>query len=184
TMADRCPACDAVVLGNEVYCRQCASPLMSHLPPTSRRLRWMVHARRFVLINSILSLVPTMLMCAPRSALVGGPILIVLGLAVVWVGRRATYPAATKLGSIQAAVALVWMPLVWSLQSARQLVVFTFPLVLIAVIALYVASLWVWHNHPARNLRFQCDHCGYLLSGLPLPRCPECGQPFDPARMN
>lgn len=24
----------------------------------------------------------------------------------------------------------------------------------------------------------RCDHCGYLLKGLPLRRCPECGHPF------
>lgn len=23
-----------------------------------------------------------------------------------------------------------------------------------------------------------CTHCGYLLRGLPEPRCPECGTPF------
>ena len=27
----------------------------------------------------------------------------------------------------------------------------------------------------------RCKHCGYLLQGLPEPRCPECGTPFDPA---
>ena len=26
----------------------------------------------------------------------------------------------------------------------------------------------------------QCRECGYLLRGLPEPRCPECGRPFDP----
>lgn len=25
-----------------------------------------------------------------------------------------------------------------------------------------------------------CVQCGYSLRGLPLPRCPECGTPFDP----
>lgn len=25
-----------------------------------------------------------------------------------------------------------------------------------------------------------CTTCGYLLYGLPEPRCPECGPPFDP----
>jgi len=24
-----------------------------------------------------------------------------------------------------------------------------------------------------------CVNCGYDLRGLPLPRCPECGEPFD-----
>jgi Leucine-rich repeat (LRR) protein len=27
-----------------------------------------------------------------------------------------------------------------------------------------------------------CRKCGYVLNGLPEPRCPECGQAFDPAR--
>jgi hypothetical protein len=26
-----------------------------------------------------------------------------------------------------------------------------------------------------------CWECGYPLKGLPTPRCPECGRPFDPA---
>lgn len=26
----------------------------------------------------------------------------------------------------------------------------------------------------------RCERCGYLLRGLPEPRCPECGEPFDP----
>jgi hypothetical protein len=27
----------------------------------------------------------------------------------------------------------------------------------------------------------RCLGCGYILDGLPEPRCPECGRPFDPA---
>jgi hypothetical protein len=30
----------------------------------------------------------------------------------------------------------------------------------------------------------RCLKCGYRLRGLPAPRCPECGQPFDPADPN
>jgi len=28
-----------------------------------------------------------------------------------------------------------------------------------------------------------CPHCGYNLRGLPEDRCPECGRPFDRARL-
>ncbi len=28
-----------------------------------------------------------------------------------------------------------------------------------------------------------CPHCGYSLRGLPENRCPECGNPFDPAEV-
>jgi hypothetical protein len=28
----------------------------------------------------------------------------------------------------------------------------------------------------------RCLACGYILDGLPEPRCPECGRAFDPAR--
>ncbi len=28
-----------------------------------------------------------------------------------------------------------------------------------------------------------CTKCGYDLRGLPEPRCPECGTPFDPKRL-
>ena len=28
--------------------------------------------------------------------------------------------------------------------------------------------------------RTRCAKCGYLLCGLPEPRCPECGTPFEP----
>lgn len=28
----------------------------------------------------------------------------------------------------------------------------------------------------------RCASCGYLLHGLPEPRCPECGQPFERAQ--
>jgi hypothetical protein len=29
-----------------------------------------------------------------------------------------------------------------------------------------------------RRCRGQCVQCGYSLTGLPEPRCPECGRPF------
>jgi len=29
----------------------------------------------------------------------------------------------------------------------------------------------------------RCEKCGYFLIGLTVPRCPECGTPFDPAKL-
>jgi hypothetical protein len=31
-----------------------------------------------------------------------------------------------------------------------------------------------------RNDGSRCRRCGYSLTGLTEPRCPECGQPFEP----
>jgi hypothetical protein len=30
----------------------------------------------------------------------------------------------------------------------------------------------------------KCAKCGYLLVGLEVPQCPECGTPFDPALLS
>ena len=46
--------------------------------------------------------------------------------------------------------------------------------------------IWVWGlvllrklaGRLKRAINDQCMHCGYLLRGLPEPRCPECGRPF------
>lgn len=37
------------------------------------------------------------------------------------------------------------------------------------------------HKTTPRFAPNQCSKCGYLLIGLPTPRCPECGTPFDPS---
>lgn len=47
---------------------------------------------------------------------------------------------------------------------------------------------WFFRREVQRNLRRQllqkgvavCMGCGYQLCGLTAPRCPECGEPFDP----
>jgi hypothetical protein len=33
------------------------------------------------------------------------------------------------------------------------------------------------------DVELHCPHCGYCLTGLPEPRCPECGLAFDPEQL-
>jgi hypothetical protein len=48
------------------------------------------------------------------------------------------------------------------------------------VLALFVIRTARWHD---RRMWGCCLECGYNLTGLSEPRCPECGTPFDPAKL-
>jgi hypothetical protein len=39
-----------------------------------------------------------------------------------------------------------------------------------------------WDKMLARSTGDRCVGCGYLLLGLPQPRCPECGRDFYPGQ--
>jgi hypothetical protein len=50
------------------------------------------------------------------------------------------------------------------------------------------ATRWLFHRRALALLRDRmiwlgiplCRHCGYDLRGQTVPRCPECGRPFEP----
>ncbi len=56
-------------------------------------------------------------------------------------------------------------------------------LVLCLFSVLLYASILRWriiHPRAPEVLHLRCERCGYNLTGLTEPRCPECGTPFDP----
>jgi hypothetical protein len=60
-------------------------------------------------------------------------------------------------------------------------IVFFGPSTLLAVIALVMVRRAKHLIEGSANPVPKCEKCGYLLIGLEMPRCPECGMPFDPA---
>jgi hypothetical protein len=46
----------------------------------------------------------------------------------------------------------------------------------------FALAPWRWIARRRRRKRGSCVHCGYSLTGLTEPRCPECGTPFDKHR--
>lgn len=50
----------------------------------------------------------------------------------------------------------------------------------IPTVCFYIGTLVIVsrNKHPVYE-KGRCQRCGYPLIGLPEPRCPECGEPFD-----
>lgn len=60
----------------------------------------------------------------------------------------------------------------------------------ISDVLLPIASAWAMRGpaldpqlYPEEEFPVHCPRCGYELRGLPHPRCPECGTPFDRAAL-
>lgn len=147
-------------------------------------MRWLIRTRTLLLVNSLLSIGPICMMAIPIAAPVGGSVLVLLGAVLAVTASRAGYVNAHRLAIVQIVVALLCPPLVWSLRSISLMLAVTLPLAVLLVIALFIASLCIWRDPPARDLRLHCDRCGYWLKGQTVNRCSECGQRFDPARLD
>ncbi len=115
-----------------------------------------------------------------------GPILFIFGLLLVVSGAFCRNGYAVGVAISMIAVSLLFFGLVyflrWSPRDAEQpftvmsiiYVVLMSPLVLIALLQRPRVTRW----RP-----WECQSCGYPLFGLKTPSCPECGTPFDRARI-
>lgn len=117
-----------------------------------------------------------------ESVLFSGPILAIVGLATTIYGIRHHYPQVTTMGAAHVAICILFVSLVnllgWGPGAARV------PFMLMGAIYILIMAPLSWAIGKALPQVHQfgaCPHCGYLLYGLTDPRCPECGQPFDPA---
>ncbi len=73
-----------------------------------------------------------------------------------------------------------WVPLV------RSIARWTYPIA--ALLVFFFGVYFLWHTSFRDHIRSAiiargipiCRRCGYDLTGLTEPRCPECGTPFEP----
>lgn len=117
-----------------------------------------------------------------RTVLITGPLLLGTGLVTAIVAHKARYRAALWIGVAHCAICLLFVTLVnlfdWSPDRAVQ------PFEAMGTGYTVAMGLATWHalrQAPPGVEPWTCIGCGYLLYGLPEPRCPECGRPFDPA---
>lgn len=55
--------------------------------------------------------------------------------------------------------------------------------VIAASLTAIIVSRAMWPPPPEESGQPRCERCGYLLTGLKSPRCPECGVPFDDSQL-
>jgi hypothetical protein len=117
-----------------------------------------------------------------ESVLASGPVLAIVGLTTIIYGMRHGYQQVAALGAGHVGICILFVSLVnilgWSPAAARV------PFMLMGTIYILIMAPLSWfigQSLPELQQFGVCPHCGYLLYGLREPRCPECGEAFDPS---
>jgi hypothetical protein len=77
---------------------------------------------------------------------------------LVYYDPRRVYPWYLMAGNF-----LAWQVILWGVLAG-----------------LLSVAVWARNRYWPLHVPGHCVNCGYNLRGLPEPRCPECGQPFEP----
>lgn len=118
-----------------------------------------------------------------ESVLVTGPLMVALGLLILIPAGLSMNWFALGFGVSMVMVSVLFFGLVlaldWNPSDAEM------PFAIMGAVYCFlmapVASIAVvCRPGCTRYAPGECRRCGYLLYGLPDPRCPECGTPFDP----
>jgi hypothetical protein len=118
-----------------------------------------------------------------EPAVVTGPIISVLGIVMLFNAHRTRRRDVLWLGVAHIGLCILFFLLVnlnnWS--PAQAFV----PFVTMGFSYIAAAAVPTWFAyHREMHVPGVCDSCGYALTGLPEPRCPECGRSFDLAELS
>jgi hypothetical protein len=122
-----------------------------------------------------------------RFVAVGAPALLCCGYGLIYLGTRRAITAFFAVLGVIAGVAdtAVWL-IMWNGPSGESVRAFVGLWLLILVIgpsilliSLATVALSFWESRKRYTEPGCCPKCGYNLTGLHQPRCPECGAPFS-----
>lgn len=125
-----------------------------------------------------------MILVDVETVMGSGPVLFLLGVALMVVGAHLERWRAFAVGLAHVCICILFTVLVNSLNWSPGEAYPPFALMGgVYTLAMVPLSLWLASRIPREAQPDACVHCGYLLYGLTEPRCPECGHEFDPARI-
>jgi len=182
-MQERCPACRTPVLPVARFCHACGAPIAGVRPRTvaRRRLLWIALVSVWLAWASwvacwVLFFALAQWRHRDASALAAWS-MAAFSLLAVLSGLLCGYPGPVLLGWFNFAAATFAAILDEIDSDASGIMAVGY-----AVITLPLAW-WATRRRPVYAHPWLCRRCGYLLYGLQGPTCPECGLPFDPAKI-
>jgi hypothetical protein len=116
-----------------------------------------------------------------ESVIGSGPVILLYGVVLMAMTPWARNRDVFRIGLANVLISLLFVALVnalsWSPGQAERPFAVMGAAYLLVLLGLTILA----HRRAPRMDASRCPNCGYLLIGLPEPRCPECGTGFDPA---